>query len=188
MWWVVGIIVAFIVARLLKGNPQKPLVQFNEHVLDTRGLTEDQKYYIGYKVIGLSARKGYIKTDIVGVYYRHLPLTMLGRFNGYAEAQHNNEYDLYAIAIYNDNGTHLGFLEGGNKRLHSYITNEGSRVHAYGYIGCTHGDSMYGQVCVEVNKELVTKRNKYYGDEQDGKPALSSNAKTVNEMYKRPSK
>ena len=87
---------------------------------------------------------------------------MVGKFNGYAIAQIDNEHDQYAIAIYNDNEQHLGFLPRGNDSLHSYILNDGGKVHAYGYIGCRNDGEMYGEACVETDKNLVTKRNKSY--------------------------
>lgn len=125
-------------------------------------LSEDQKYYLGTKCIGLSPRKGYEKFEIMGCYYRKLPLKMVGKFNGYAVAQLDNKYDPYTIAIYNDNGIHLGFLPRDNLKLHTYIICEGKSVHAYGYIGCNGLGSMYGEVCVETDKTIVTKRNKLY--------------------------
>jgi len=125
-------------------------------------LSEDQKYYIGDKVIGLSPRKGYIKSGIAGVYYRNLPLTIIGKFNGYAIAETNNSHDDYAIAIYNDNAIHLGFMPGGSAKLHKYILENERKVHAYGYIGCDGRGSMYGEVCVENDHTQVTKRNRPY--------------------------
>lgn len=117
-------------------------------------------YYVGQKVIGLSTRKGYKKYSLAGGYYRNLSIDMVGKFNGYAIAQTDNEHDPYAIAVYDDAGTHLGFLPRGNKVLYRYIINEEGKVHAYGYLGWNNG--IYGEVCVETNKELVTKRNKPY--------------------------
>jgi hypothetical protein bacD2_23164 len=125
-------------------------------------LSDNQRYYIGDKCIGLSPRKGYDKFSIAGAYYRNLPITTIGKFNGYVTAQTDNEYDEYAIAVFNDDGLHLGFLPGGNAMLHTYVSDEGGSVHAYGYIGCHNDGGMYGEVCVETDKNLVTKRNKPY--------------------------
>lgn len=133
-------------------------------------LTGDQEYYIGNKCIGLSPRKGYQKYSIAGVCYRNLPITSIGKFNGYAFAETDNEHDPYAIAIYNDAHTHLGFLPRGNRSLHSYIIKEGKKVHAYGYIGCDSNDNMYGEVCVENNNANITKRNKSYTQEHISRP------------------
>ena len=122
----------------------------------------DNSYYIGDKCIGLSARKGYNKYSIAGAYYQNLPMSLLGKFNGYVELEPYNDHDKLAIAVYNDAGIQLGYLPRGNRKLHSYITNEGGQVHAYGYIACHDDNSMYGEVCVETDKSLVTKRNKPY--------------------------
>ena len=120
----------------------------------------EESYYIGEKVISLYQRKGYEKFPIRGAHYRNLPIEMVGKFNGYAIAQRDNEYDPYAIAIYNDSGVHLGFIPRGNYHLHQYISEEGGRVHAYGYLQWV--DGMRGEVCVETDKRRVTKRNKPY--------------------------
>lgn len=122
-------------------------------------------YYIGDKVIGLSPRKGYGKCGIVGVHFRNLPITQVGKFNGFALAETENKFDDYAIAIYNDAKVHLGYLPKNNKELHSYILDNGGKVHAYGYMGCGCNGSMYGEVCVEINKDEVTNRNKPYKTE-----------------------
>lgn len=167
MGWVILGLIAFIVITVLVAMPdymkeKEVILKSQQHIDQLKGMTEKQQYYIGEKCIGLYPRKGYEKFPIAGAYYRNLPVTMVGKFNGYARSQSDNEYDKYAIAIYNDKGTHLGFLPRGNSCLHSYILNEGTTVHAYGYIGCHNDGGMYGEVCVEVDKNAVTKRNKPY--------------------------
>lgn len=168
MEWIIMGLLVFIVAviLILKSdwqNEKDKILKSQEHISRRNELTESQQYYIGNKCIGLSARKGYGKFPIAGAYYRDLPITMVGKFNGYAIAQTDNEYDQYAIAVYNDAGIHIGFLPRGNKKQHSYIIDEGEdkRVHAYGYLAW-HGSGMYGEVCVETDKNAVTKRNKPY--------------------------
>ncbi|MDY7252035.1 hypothetical protein QHG78_01985 [Bacteroides sp. A1-P5] len=166
-WIIIGLFIFMIIAVLiLKGDWQhekEAILKAQKHISQQNELTESQRYYIGDKCIGLSTRKGYNKFSIAGAYYRDLPITMVGKFNGYAIAQTDNEHDQYAIAIYNDTGVHLGFLPGGNKKQHSYIINEGEQkqVHAYGYLAW-HGSGMYGEVCVETDKSLVARRNKPY--------------------------
>lgn len=165
-WIILGLLVFIVIGILmLKSDWQdekEKVKKAHEHISQRNELTESQRYYIGDKCIGLSPRKGYNKFPIAGVYFRNLPITMIGKFNGYAISQNDNEYDEYAIAIYDDKATHLGFLPRGISSLHSYILNEGAMVHAYGYIGCHDDGEMYGEVCVETDKNLVTKRNKPY--------------------------
>lgn len=166
-WIIIGLLVFIVIGMFaLKSdwqNEKEAILKAQKHISQQNELTESQRCYVGDKCIGLSARKGYNKFSIAGAYYRDLPITMVGKFNGYAIAQTENEYDQYAIAIYNDAGIRLGFLPKGNQNLHSYIINEGEqkRVHAYGYLAW-HGSGMYGEVCVETDKNLVTKRNKPY--------------------------
>lgn len=161
LWIILGIIIIGIIVKYaLPAAPTTKTMPPTD--ASNRELTEGQKYYIGDKCIGLSPRKGYDKFEIAGAYYRNLPITTIGKFNGYVTAQTDNEYDKYAISVFNDDGLHLGFLPGGNAILHTYVSDEGGSVHAYGYIGCHDDGGMYGEVCVETDKNLVTKRNKPY--------------------------
>lgn len=161
--WVIIIlfILAFIFApaKKSKGKSAKKESKYKKIISDSE--CYDPYYVSKYrKLIGLSARKGYQKFDLMGVYYRDLSLSMVGKFNGYACAETNNEYDPFAIAIYNDDGVHLGYLPRETKWLHSYILDEGGKVHAYGYLA--YADGMYGETCVEVDKRLVRRRNLPY--------------------------
>lgn len=166
MGWVILGLIIFIVITILVAMPdymkkKEVILKSQQHIDQLKNLTEKQQYYIGEKCIGLYPRKGYEKFPIAGAYYRNLPVTMVGKFNGYALAQTANQYDPFAIAIYNDADTHLGFLPKGNRYLHSYILEENGKVHAYGYLAW-NGSGIYGDTCVEVDKNIVTKRNKPY--------------------------
>jgi len=124
-------------------------------------LTEEQNYYIGEKCIGLTPRKGYIKIPIKGMYYRNISINEIGHFNGYSITETSNQYDPYAIAIYKDNGLHIGYVPKGNKKLYEYIRDEGGKVHTYGYIAYSDYDNdFYAECCIEYDKNLVIKRNK----------------------------
>lgn len=157
----VFLLVSFLIQHPYYLKHKNDTSKAQQHVDQSKNSTTQQQYYIGNKCIGLSPRKGYEKFSIAGVFYRNLPVSMVGKFNGYAIAETDNRYDPYAIAIYNDEGIHLGFLKKGNKALHSYIIGENGKVHAYGYLAW-NDSGMYGETCVEVNKNLVTKRNKAY--------------------------
>lgn len=150
-----------IVAGYISGR-KKDVPRFNDGASkpQTQSSKRYDDYFVGCKCISLSARKGYKSFEIAGVYYRSLPIEMVGRFNGYVVAETDNLHDPYAIAVYNDARDHLGFLPRGNKAQHDYIIDNGGSVHAYGYLG--YNDGMYGEVCVETDKTLVTKRNKPY--------------------------
>lgn len=131
-------------------------------------LEEGQDYYVGEKCIGLSARKGYSKIPMVGMMHRNLDRSDLGKFEGWAEAETDNEHDPYAIAIYREDYIHVGYLPRGNSELHELIESEGGRVHCYGFIACERLDDYgepeyyYAAVCVETDKDLVVERNKPY--------------------------
>ena len=131
-------------------------------------LQDGQEYYVGLKTIGLTARAGYEKMDMVGMQYRAIDENDLGKFEGYAEAEENNPDDPYAIAIYREDHTHVGFLKRDNYSLYNYIEDQGGMVHCYGYIACYGLDEngtptkYYAEVCVETDVDEVKKRNKPY--------------------------
>ena len=70
-----------------------------------------------YNRMHVYAKKGYISYPIVGMGYRNLSITDDTDFVGHVECDDCNEYDEYAIAVYDDEDTHLGYLPKGNKRL-----------------------------------------------------------------------
>lgn len=109
--------------------------------------------------IWLPVRRGYTKFKMMGMYYQDIPFHFVGRFNGYAKALTENNYDDYAIAIIvplYKKEKQIGFVPRGNKELHSYILSQGGKVKAYGYIGSTaFNRDFYGEVCVKFKKELA---------------------------------
>jgi hypothetical protein len=123
-------------------------------------LTDSQRRYFCNKNIDLCERNGYAKYPIAGLHYRELPISIVGKFSGYAIAEKNNEFDKYAVAIYNASGVHLGFIPAKNMIQHRFIIEKGGRVHAYGYIGCNSDRSLYGEICIEFNANGA---NPYYG-------------------------
>lgn len=107
-------------------------------------------------------RAGYTMFTIKGLNF-YITKNNYGVFNGYAEALKNNPYDPFAIGIFHENGKQIGHLPKGNKKLYDYIVKEGGRVHAYGYCAkFIEKDKMYGDVCVETDKNKVQNRNKQY--------------------------
>lgn len=118
-------------------------------------------YRDGSLNISLSPRKGYTYFPLVGMFY-HLNENNFGKFNGYAVAETDNQYDDYAVAIYDESGYKIGYLPKGNKKTHSYILSQGGEVHAYGYVQITFNGMFDGAVCVETNENEVTRRNAPY--------------------------
>lgn len=118
-------------------------------------------YRDGSLNISLSPRKGYTYFSLVGMYY-YLNENNFGKFNGYAVAETNNQYDKYAITIYDESGHKIGHLPKGNKKVHSYIQSQGGQVHAYGYVQIYFNGTFDGAVCVETNVKEVHKRNAPY--------------------------
>lgn len=143
---------------------------YSKYKLLYDNLTEDQKRFIGIDSWLISIRKGYAYYSLMGIGYRGLNISCVGRFNGYGISQEDNKYDKYAIAIYDDTGTQLGFIPKGNKKLHDYIIKEGGKVHAYGWITWDNG-YFNGGVSIEYDKNLVTKgyRNKPCYDSKNEK-------------------
>lgn len=140
--WIVIIIIIAIITKLI--------IAF----ADDLEMTDEKRYYVGDKCIGLSPRKGYIKENL---YCQGLSKQNLGKFNGKAIVTDE------CVEIYNDSGLHLGGIAA-SPYLVNYIKSEGGSVHAYGYVA-KNSTGMYGMTCIESDKTQVTKRNKPYKTE-----------------------
>ena len=110
------------------------------------------EYYSKGYIVWLETRKGFDKFSMVGMYYRNLKRRDIGKFEGYAKADKLNPYDLYAVAIYDDNNKHLGFLPAGNKKMYDLILENGGTLPAYGVISCGPSmENIEGQVAILTN-------------------------------------
>lgn len=69
-----------------------------------------QEYCFGTKTISVSRRNGYTEYPIAGIRFRGLSLTDIGRFEGYARAETDNEYDDYAVSVFREDYTRLGYI------------------------------------------------------------------------------
>ena len=89
-----------------------------------------------------------IDYSISGINYRGLKMEDVGQFEGYAHAETNNKYDEYAVAIYQDNGLHVGFLPSGDEETHDYIMSLGGYIKVTGEIkhSDNEGGYFYGEV------------------------------------------
>ena len=77
--------------------------------------------------------KGVKEFDIKGINMRGLTQGNAGKFYGYVKTE-NNPHDRYAVAIYNNEGLHLGYTPKGNAALFNTINDEGGNIEAWGYI------------------------------------------------------
>lgn len=148
---IVCIVVIVVIAAIINGSQTKTTNQYN-----------DNYYTRGYSNIWLEKRKGYEKFSIVGMYYRNLKPSNMGKFEGYAKAEKRNLHDPYAVAIYTDYGKHVGYLPSGNKAIHQLILDNDGSLLAYGYISCdANGNDYIGEVGIKTNTSLNT-NNPFY--------------------------
>lgn len=87
------------------------------------------RYYNPYKTVD-----GYENLELKGIYYRKLSNRDMGLFYGYAMAESDNQYDKYAVSVYNERGVLVGYAPDGNYSLHEYILKHGGSVRAFGAI------------------------------------------------------
>lgn len=76
-------------------------------------------------------------------------MSAIGKFEGYAWAEDDNEHDKYAISIYGNDKGHVGYIPRGNYDLHERLMSDHRMGDAYGYIAYSENDGFYGAVCVE---------------------------------------
>lgn len=119
-----------------------------------------------------------------GMFFRDLdPQKHTGNFIGYAFCE-NNEHDMYAVAIENKKGTHLGYTPRGNNRLNNYIDNHhNGKIMIWGHLRYTGkvDDQWIGSVYIPVGY----KENELYSIEKifkqiDETIAIEQNINTDN--------
>lgn len=149
--WIWGVVLSFPSLLVL-------VIFLSELVHPTNYNSSNNTYYTsGYNNIWLEKRKGYNKFTMVGMYYRNLKFSDMGKFEGYAIAERNNMYDTYAVAIYTNSGKHLGYLPSGNKTIHQLIIDSGKPLPAYGYVSCnSYGSNFTAEVGIKTNLVLNT--------------------------------
>lgn len=143
--WILGAVISFISLLFLI-----PFLSELTNPTQKNSSTSTDNYYTsGYNNIWLESRNGYTKFEMVGMYYRNLKKSDMGKFEGYAKAENNNIHDSYAVSIYTDSGKHVGYLPKGNKSVHRNIIDNGGMLIAYGYISCdASGNNFIGEVAI----------------------------------------
>lgn len=150
--WILGIILGFPSLFILT-------IFFSELTNPTQinnSTSSNNNYYTsGYNNIWLEKRKGFTKYQMVGMYYRKLKKSDIGKFEGYAKAEKYNAHDPFAVSIYNNMGKHLGYLPSGNKYIHGLILENNQSLPVYGYISCDKYVNNYiGEVAIKTNTAL----------------------------------
>lgn len=87
--------------------------------------------------------------ELLDINAKNLHLTEIGKFTGKAVSEHGNPFDEHAIAIYNANGTKIGYIPPRNKMLYTYIEHEGGEVPAFGYV-IYNQNRLSGEVTVKT--------------------------------------
>ncbi|MFW5983379.1 MAG: hypothetical protein ACOCQ4_02670 [bacterium] len=89
--------------------------------------------------------------DMKGMFYRDLSKNEIGKFKGYANCEFN-DHDQYAVGIYNNADTLLGFVPKGNKRLNESIEEwHNGKVFSWGNLTYDeYNESWQGYVYIPV--------------------------------------
>ena len=162
MEWIVAII-AIVIASAFFGAKKSTETnshsgkEYNSHEKPTDDGVLDAYYYDTYvKTISLYKRKGYVSRPLVGMKYRNLSTSDLGKFEGYAWAENDNEFDDYAVSIVSAKGTRIGYIPRDDYEMHENITGNLGASHAYGYVAYSESDGYYGEVCIEyLSDDLI---------------------------------
>lgn len=145
---VVILIIVVGIVRRNKGQDSELATDYRSNSSDEKR-EEDSSEILNSEYDHLVVRPGYELFKMEDVRHRDLPIELVGNFSGKAVAEMSNKYDPYAIAIYNNEKTCLGYLPKGNEALFNYIKSRGGEVKAYGLLGYDEG--MFGRVCVETD-------------------------------------
>ena len=100
--------------------------------------------------------------NIKGMNFRKLNRKLRsGVFMGNVKAEKNNQYDPFAISVFNEKGLHLGYCPSGNEQLHSQLLNNKNGSHpAFGFVQYdASGKYWYGKVVIplDLSQEQIEK-------------------------------
>jgi len=104
----------------------------------------------------LYKKKGIKEFNLKGLYYLDLnPKLDVGNFIGIAETEYN-EHDMYAIAIYNKDYKHYGYISRGNKRLNNSLEEwHNGKVMVWGGLDYNdYNDKWYGSVFLPIGLSI----------------------------------
>lgn len=89
-----------------------------------------------------------------------------GVFYGHVKAEKNNQYDPFAISVFNEKGLHLGYCPGGNQELHSTLIKKNKGTHtAFGFVQYNpSGKYWYGKVTIpfDLSQEQIEEAYEEY--------------------------
>lgn len=146
--WILGIVLGFpslFMLTVFLTELTSPTKKYSSN-------SSNNYYTSGYNNIWLEKRVGYTKYEMVGMYYRNLNRSDMGKFEGYAKAEKNNIHDPYSVSIYTYSGKHVGYLPKGNKSIHQLILDNNGSLPAYGYISSDkYGNDYTGEVSIKSN-------------------------------------
>jgi hypothetical protein len=69
-----------------------------------------------------------IEIPIRGINFRNLTNANIGTFDGFIMPDKENRHDKYAIGVYDNDGTHFGFIEKGQKYFYKKIESVGGFI------------------------------------------------------------
>ena len=110
IFWIVGIMVVFYIIGTYDEASRTPPRYESAPKKGSRSFRTHQTDKLLYKVREIR------KYEMMGIYYRNLPISEAGQFNGYVMTE-DNPHDKYAVAVYKDNHLHIGYVPRGYKRL-----------------------------------------------------------------------
>lgn len=85
-------------------------------------------WFLAVSIFGDLGVKQNLSFSIVGINKRGLTDDDLGDYEGEVRCDYDNEYDDYALAVYTDEGKHVGFIPRGNVSLFERIDRAGGSV------------------------------------------------------------
>ena len=99
-------------------------------------------------------KPGYKRFTLKGLSYRNIKNRDIGNFSGYVKAEPENIHDKYAVAIYRNDGKHLGYTPANYMTFQAYILENGGTSPAYGSIYKDDEGYYHGEVFVKFDSNF----------------------------------
>ena len=110
-------------------------------------------WFLAVSIFGDLGVKQNLSFSIAGINKRGLTDDDLGDYEGEVRCDYDNEYDDYALAVYTDEGKHVGFIPRGNVSLFERIDRAGGSVPCELWIEQGEDDDRtfyYGRVIIRL--------------------------------------
>jgi hypothetical protein len=146
----------------------------------------DKQSKLNKSDVGVYKNRGVKSFEIRGAKYRNLRLSDTGHFIGFVQIE-ENPHDKYAVAVYKNTATKLGYTPKENIRLHRSLKElYNGKVIAWGYLDYIERDNQWKGIVsipIGVNDKEIEIVTQIINKQEEIKGKVKSNNLSINEIF-----